>query len=676
MNAAAFFANRRLQVVVLFLVSFLLYANTLTHGFVLDDGIVITENKAVRAGFSGLKVLFTKDSFFGFSGSSEAAHIVAGARYRPLSLALFAVLYQFFGAQPFVFHLFTVLLYAGVVVLLYRTFALLLAPVWSEGTAAAAAFATALLFAVHPVHTEVVANVKSCDELLALGGGLLALFAALRAVDRRSGKWVFVAAAAFFAACLGKENAITFLAIIPLCIWWWRDRGQSRDFFVKTSGAIGAAGIAFLVLRHAVTGGFSGGNEAANALLNNPYVKQVNGQWVAFSAGERTATIFYALGKYLQLLVLPHPLTHDYYPKYIDRLTWANPLSLLSAALYMALAVFAVLGPRRFLAGRFAAAWYLLALSVVSNLAFPVGTHLNERFLFTPSVGFCFGAVALAGLWLRGVSANGKAAPGATPAGSRAGSRSGGAAGALVSAEGFVPPWPVLLLCGIVVAAFSLKTVMRNPVWANDERLVLTDVAVSARSARANDAAAGVLFNRSLRESKPEKKQELWRSALQYSETALDIYPDMPTAHANAAKCQHFLGRYDAAIAHYRAAIRLEPNRPEYRRNMAMSLRDGGQYYGEQRNDPVTARRYLAESWQISDQDPVTAWLTGVTWLVQGDAAQAADWYAKALALSPDNPTYLYDLGMALRRTGQEQKGMDLQRRALQLQPDLIETRK
>jgi tetratricopeptide (TPR) repeat protein len=663
----AFFAqNSRLQGLFLFVLAFLLYANTLTHGFVLDDGIVITENKAVRAGVAGIGDLLTKDSFFGFSGSSEAAHIVAGARYRPLSLLLFAVLYQLFGAQPFVFHLVTVLLYAGVVCLLYRTLLRLLQPVFLESSPLVA-FATSLLFAVHPVHTEVVANVKSCDELLALGGGLLALYAALRAIDTPARKWSVGTGVFFFAACLGKENAITFLAVIPLALAW----GRSKEVLWKghIMWALAVSALLFLLLRSAVTGGFSAGSAPAE-LLNNPYLKQVNGQWVPFSTGEKTAAIFYALGKYLQLLVFPHPLTHDYYPKYIDRLTWGHPLVLLSLLVHVGLAAFVLAGGRRFRLIRFGAAWYLITMSVVSNLFFPIGTHLNERFLFMPSVGFCLFVVG--SIWMLQEKFFRKTVPQTvvrektkTPKNTE-------------TAPGTAAKWPsgMLMALGLIAVLWGGKTVLRNPVWASDERLVLTDVKVSANSARANDAAAGVQFNRSLKEKDGAKKQELWRSAIQYADKALTLYPDMASAHATAAKSHHFLGNYDTAIEHYRAAIRLLPDRPEYRRNLAMSLRDGGQFYGEQRNDLTTARRYLAESWQLSAQDPVTAWLTGVTYGVQGDHRQAAEWYNRALTLSPDNPTYLYDLGTALRQEGDVTKGVDLQQKALQINPRLLEERR
>ena len=56
--------------------------------------------------------------------------------------------------------------------------------------------------------------------------------------------------------------------------------------------------------------------------MNNPFLKIEGNQWVPFSGAEKMATIFYTLGYYIKLLLVPHPLTHDYYPRHIDIMNW------------------------------------------------------------------------------------------------------------------------------------------------------------------------------------------------------------------------------------------------------------------------------------------------------------------------------------------------------------------
>ena len=70
-------------------------------------------------------------------------------------------------------------------------------------------------------------------------------------------------------------------------------------------------------------------------LMNNPFIKLVGENYVPFSGTEKLATIIFILGKYLALLVFPHPLTHDYYPRHIDIMTFSNIFVILSAITYI-----------------------------------------------------------------------------------------------------------------------------------------------------------------------------------------------------------------------------------------------------------------------------------------------------------------------------------------------------
>jgi protein O-mannosyl-transferase len=621
----------------IFIFTLLLYANTLTHDFMLDDGIVITKNTLVQKGVGGIAGIFSKDTFWGFTQQDAAGQVVAGGRYRPLSLAVFALLFQFFGANPLVFHAVTVLLFAATCMLLYHTLRLLFSFKMSETAGNTLAFVAALLFTAHPVHTEVVANVKSCDEILALAGCLGAWYGLLRFCDTGANKWRVIAGISLLLACFSKENAVTFALVLPLSIWWFRPKQAQQSFFLKDMMPIWGALIAFLSVRSVVLGSTIA--QTPPELLNNPYLKWVNDSWIPYSFAEKAAAILYSLGKYAQLLVFPHPLTHDYYPRYVNYIGLAHPMVLLSLLLHIALLWFVWQGRHRRDVVGFGILFYFCTIFIVSNIVFPIGTHLNERFLFMPSVGFCVAVAA-------GI--------------------------ATLMAHHRAWAWG---LTGILTAGFAFKTITRNPVWANDERLVLTDVLTSANSARANNAAAGVLLNQALRTNDPTRRQNLFRQCLPYADKALDIYPDYSHAYAIRARAHYFLGNYDASIADYRQALRLDANNAQHRSYLAMALRDGGQYYGEQKNDLPTALRYLEESWRLSDKDPETAWLTGVAYLIQQQYPKAVQWYTKATALSPNNPTYLYDLGTATIQAGDAARGQALQQQALQINPNLLKER-
>ncbi|MFM9950690.1 MAG: glycosyltransferase family 39 protein, partial [Saprospiraceae bacterium] len=180
------FSNPLLLAAVLAAISFLLYANTLGHDYTLDDAIVITDNMFTQKGVSGIPGLFQYDTFYGFFKEEGKAALVSGGRYRPLTPAMFAVEVQLFGLKPFAGHLFNLLWYALTVVVLFALLRQLFMYKTDADRAGFIAFAAALLFAAHPVHTEVVANIKGRDEIIALLGSLGAVWCALKAHEEKA----------------------------------------------------------------------------------------------------------------------------------------------------------------------------------------------------------------------------------------------------------------------------------------------------------------------------------------------------------------------------------------------------------------------------------------------------------------------------------------------------------
>ena len=165
-----FFENLKLQKWTLVIIVVLLNFNTLRNQYALDDAIVITKNQHVEKGLSGIPDILKNDTFQGFFGSQQ--DLVAGGRYRPLSLITFAIEYQFFGLNPVVGHFINIVIYAIIVVLLLLVLRELIPNANNQWLKIA--WLTAFLFAIHPIHTEAVANIKGRDELMTLLFALLA----------------------------------------------------------------------------------------------------------------------------------------------------------------------------------------------------------------------------------------------------------------------------------------------------------------------------------------------------------------------------------------------------------------------------------------------------------------------------------------------------------------------
>ena len=159
--------NRYLYLVIA-LVAFILNTNTLGHGFVYDDAAVLKTNTFVQQGLSGLGDIFSKGSWDGYDASADM-HI-----YRPLQLASLALQYELFGMKPFGYHLVHVATYALACCLIFTLLQRLFRGVehgrWL-------AFLTTLIYAAHPVHSEVVAygiiQLSTINKKAAIGIGLL-----------------------------------------------------------------------------------------------------------------------------------------------------------------------------------------------------------------------------------------------------------------------------------------------------------------------------------------------------------------------------------------------------------------------------------------------------------------------------------------------------------------------
>ena len=467
--------------IILFVLPFLLYYQATNLGYVLDDQIVITDNKFTKKGFAGIDDLMTTESMTGYFG--EQRNLVQGNRYRPLSLITFAVEYDIAGGlSPGRSHFLNILFYALTGLLLFRVLAMMLRKKKSIAWWLAIPFLASLFFIAHPIHSEAVANIKGRDEILALLFSLATLYTSLRYMDKKNILWMLSSCVVFFLALLSKENSITFLAVIPLSIYFfseykWRDN-------LKLLGALLVTTILYLILRFSVAGVPQFGQEI-NDLMNNPFL--------GMSGGEKMATIMFTLYKYIQLYIFPHPLNHDYYPYAIPVLGWADLRSLGSLLLYVGIAFWGLKGIKRKKISSYAILFFLATLTIVSNIVINLGTFMNERFIYMASVGLSLLAAYLIseklGKW------KGKTG--------------------LIAATA---------LTGILIIGYCYKTYTRVPDWESALSLNKSAVGNGTNSARANSFMATALYNEGRAIGGLEKFPML-EQAYFYAEKAVKIHP-------------------------------------------------------------------------------------------------------------------------------------------------------
>ncbi len=612
--------------------AFLLYVNTLGHDYTQDDAIVITENVFTQQGLAGLPGIFKHDTFYGFFQDPDKAKLVSGGRYRPLSLATFAVEVELFGQRPFIGHLFNVLWYAFCCWVLFQVVGALL----EERPSLRryrwwVAFGTALLFASHPVHTEAVANIKGRDEILALLGSLGALWLAWRSCKKASAIGYVLAGVVFLLALLSKENAILFVVLGPLAFWVFKKKGEV--YFPVHTLVFLLPALLFLFARSRVLG--LGLGAPSMELMNNPFLKWENDHWIPFTTAERLAGVLVILGEYLRLMVWPWPLTHDYYPRHIGIHSLEELRVVLPLVIYAGMTAYGLWGAWKRQPLGYGLLFYLVTILLVSNLLFPLGTNLAERLLFMPSAGFLF-ALAWGAFQVRAA--------------------------------------PRFILGGIVILALVLGalTINRNAVWKDNFTLFTTDIQTSPNSAKLRNAVGGELVTTAAKmaETNPQRKAYL-QEAVGHLQEAIRIHPTYKNAYLLLGNAHYYLQNYDQALQAYEQALLVAPGYEEARSNLAITLRDAGRFYGEQKGDLKKALDYLKRAHELRPGDYETLRLLGIAYGNLGQHNASAQYFARAVEQQPGNAVAWYLASMAYQLSGEPEKAARYRQKALELDPDI-----
>ena len=535
--------------------AFLLYGNTLNHFYALDDVMVITNNRFTQQGIKGIPDIFKYDSFVGDFLSLYDEDVSAdqlnrelnynvGGRYMPLLLVTFALEVEFWGKEilypnsnnklritgnPFVSHLNNLILYLFTTCLLYVILCRLFPFDKDKKWYLSLSFISTLLFLAHPVHTEVVANIKSRNEIMALLGSLGALWFTIKFFDTNKYRHLALSGLCLFGGLLSKENTITFVAVIPVTLYYFISR--EKGLIAKSMIPLLIVTALFIAIRTTVIGQIDSSKMSVD-ILNNAFIYT--------TTGESTATVFYTLLLYIKLLFFPHPLTYDYHLHHIEIVNWSNPVSIVSLLFYVGIGIYAVYG---LVKKRNIISWsiwlYLLPLSIVSNLFFPLGGALMaERFVFFSSLGF----TAFLG-WLI-VTCAPKIHFSSPSEGGRSNSK---------ITRYFTGAVAVTILC-----LYAAKTISRNSVWKDNFTLLTTDVRTSKNSAAGNNAAGSQYLQKAIypdNHNEAQLRNDYCDEAAQYFKRALQLFPHHVDATINLGNLYFDCYKDVAQSLHYFAMV-------------------------------------------------------------------------------------------------------------------------
>jgi Flp pilus assembly protein TadD len=491
---------------------FCLYANTLGHEYVLDDTGAVTDNSYVMEGLGGIpKILGV--------GMWHFDNVNLGY-YRPLSLITFAVENHFFPRNAHVGHLGNVLIYALTGFVLCTLLMRLLAgfhPIFS--------LVVTLLFLAHPVHSEVVANIKSRDELLALLNLLIALFFLLAAhrTEKPSPRLVLLACVFYYLALISKESAMTGLLVAPMTLAYAYNLNV-RQAVMRTLPLVLVFGV-FELQKLYVLGVVVG--QPPTDIVNYPYA----------AARAELPMTFFILLHCLRLVVLPHPLSYDYSFNQIPAAGLGAPGVLLGVVLAATLGYVGFRGYAKRSLLSFGVLFFSFTLAPALAFVFLRGGILAERFLYAPSLGF---SIVLGWLLVKLARID------------------------LQSRErtiaSLAKELKLTLPVGLVLAMGTVKTVVRSSVWHDNLTLFSCDVRVARSSCQAHRHYGSELINRAMAETDPQKKTEWFDNGVAQLREALRINPHFGDALFKLGVAyQTVKVNYDAAIYYYSRAIEEAP---------------------------------------------------------------------------------------------------------------------
>jgi hypothetical protein len=354
-------------------VASLVFLPALRNGFAYDDAAVVVQDARVHSLEHIGTILRT-----GY-WAAESGH----ALYRPITTLSFALDWSLAPASGTWFHLTNLLGHAFATALVVLVLARFFSPL--------ASLLGGLIFAVHPVHVEAVANVVGRADVFAAVFSLAACLLWITQSTLPTWRYIRLGGVAvlYSLALLTKESAImlpALLILVDVASGWLR-HGGVLEYLRRNASAFSILAVvvaAFLAVRVAVLGGWAPSRvDPALDVAADPFT--------------RVLTALQTWPVYLRILIFPRTLLADYGPRIITPavgLTFATIAGLMLLAGCLAGGVLAfVRGHRHAVLGLL---WFPIAMLPVSNLLFPIGVLVAERTMYLPSFALSVGVAGAA----------------------------------------------------------------------------------------------------------------------------------------------------------------------------------------------------------------------------------------------------------------------------------------
>ncbi len=359
--------------ILIILISFLgasIYFQTYNFKYSLDDEIYSFKNSATKKGVNNINKIFQ----YGSLNFYEKNPLNQGI-YRPITLLSFSIEKSIFNEfNPSNGHIFNIFLYFLILLLI----GFLLLKILPDNLPSYIPLLILTLYAFHPIHTEVVANVKSRDVLLSALFSFSALYYwVLNYQKLKSYHFSFISFL-FLLGLLSKEESLTIIAVAFLIAYFFLSQSLTKS--IKHTFPFIIGGCVYLILRFIILDPTTLGMQS---LLNN-ILYTAHGQ-------ERIATNLFVYITYIKLLIFPYHLSWDYSYSQITLKSFNNSGVIFSLLFFSSLIFIAYKGFKKKKIIAFGILFYIVTFSIFANFttSITIGSNLAERFMFIPSLGFC-----------------------------------------------------------------------------------------------------------------------------------------------------------------------------------------------------------------------------------------------------------------------------------------------
>ena len=640
--------------ILIFALTFAYYGNTIFNDYALDDAIVITQNDFTLKGIAGIPDIFTNELFTGFFKVKK--DLVTGGRYRPLSMVTFAIEVELFGQNPHISHFINILLFATLCIFLYLVLSKLLLPIFpADSWKTHIPFLATLLYLAHPIHTEAVANIKGRDEIMSLLGSLIAFYFIIRLLETNSKKYYVYTFLVYSMAMFSKEIAATFIITIPLSLWFF----TKYDFkkIIKALFPLIISAFIYFIIRQKVIS--AEGIKTVPELMNDSFLEMTTSQ--------KYATIAYTMFLYIKLLFFPHPLTYDYYPYHIPITQWHQIQAWGSLIVVLALAFLALkLLPRRHIVS-YCLLFYAISLAPVSNILFPVGVFMNERFVFVASISFSI----LSAYFLK------------------------------EKLPRLIKNYNIVTLIFIVIMLlYAVKTISRNFDWKNDFTLFTTDVKVSVNGAKSNCSAGGKLIEEATKKGNEHLRNDYLKLAIKYLKHALEIHPTYNDALLLLGNAYYEYNKnYDSTIWAYTKLLRLNPEHNLVYSNTELILSNYdsidykikvwteyfninpnrfepnyhlGNLYGRYKNNLQLSKYYLLRAYKIKPKDASVSKDLGVVYGMLAQYDSSLIFLKNAIEIDPKDAQTFVNVGITYWYLNNKEEASKYFEKAKKIDPKVV----